>query len=116
MLPLKQAWALLLKLREYLADVCYFKILSDSLIETTMKQQMTSISDYIIVCLFQNYKNMWNKRTDAKGKCLARWFLQRPVTAKYSLTVRDNVFRCQKKTQKRSKYLSFRHTCNVEAV
>ena len=33
-----------------------------------MKQQMTSISDLIIVCLFQNYKNMWNKRTDAKGK------------------------------------------------
>ena len=33
-----------------------------------MKQQMTSIRDLIIVCLFQNYKNMWNKRTDAKGK------------------------------------------------
>ena len=37
----------------------YFKILPDSLIETTMEQQMTSISDYIIVCLFQNYKNIW---------------------------------------------------------
>ena len=46
----------------------YFKILPDSLNETKMKQQMTSISDYIIVCLFQNYKNMWNKKTDAKGK------------------------------------------------
>ena len=29
-----------------------------------------------------------------------RWFLQRPVTAKYSLTLHDNVFRCKKKTQK----------------
>ena len=48
----------------------YFKILPDSLYET-MKQQMTSISDYIIVCLFQNYKNMWIKRADAKGKCLS---------------------------------------------
>ena len=46
----------------------YFKILPDSLNETTMKQQMISISNYIIVCLFQNYKNMWIKRTDAKGK------------------------------------------------
>ena len=46
----------------------YFKILPDSLNETTMKQQMISISDYIIVCLFQNYKNFWIKRTDAKGK------------------------------------------------
>ena len=46
----------------------YFKILPDSLNETTMKQQMISISKYIIVCLFQNYKNMWIKRTDAKGK------------------------------------------------
>ena len=27
------------------------------------------------------------------------WFIQRPVTAKYSLTFHDNVFRCQKKTQ-----------------
>ena len=72
MLPLKQAWVLLLKLHGYLADVCnklvIFQILPDSLNETTMKQQMISISDYIIVCLFQNYKNMWIKRTDAKGK------------------------------------------------
>ena len=30
----------------------------------------------------------------------ARWFLQRPVTAKCSLTFHDNVFRCLKKTQK----------------
>ena len=30
----------------------------------------------------------------------ARWFLLRPVTAKCSLTSHDNVFRCQKKTQK----------------
>ena len=49
MLPLKQAWALLLKLHEYLADICHklvinFKILPDSLNGTTMKQQMTSIS------------------------------------------------------------------------
>ena len=45
---------------------------------------------------------MWNKGTDAKRKCLleARWFLQRPVTAKCSLTLHDYVFRCQKKTQK----------------
>ena len=50
----------------------YFKILPDSLNETTMKQQMTSISDYIIVCLFQNNKNMCNKRTDAKGKRLSK--------------------------------------------
>ena len=28
------------------------------------------------------------------------WFLQRPVTAKYSLTFHSNVFKCQKKTQK----------------
>ena len=39
MLPLKQAWVLLLKLHEYLADVCYklviFKILPDSLNEST---------------------------------------------------------------------------------
>ena len=28
------------------------------------------------------------------------WFLQRPVTAKYSLIFHDNVFSCQKKTQK----------------
>ena len=50
----------------------YFKILPDSLNETTMKQQMTSISDYIIVCLFQNYMNMWNEKTDAKGKRLSK--------------------------------------------
>ena len=48
----------------------YLKTLPDSLNETTMKQQMTSISVYISVCLFQNYNNMWNKRTDAKGKRL----------------------------------------------
>ena len=52
--------------------VIYFKILPDSLNEATMKQQMTSISDYIIVCLFQNYKNMRNKRTGAKGKRLSK--------------------------------------------
>ena len=50
----------------------YFKILPDSLNEATIKQQMTSISDYIIVCLFQNYKNMWNNRTVAKGKRLSK--------------------------------------------
>ena len=50
----------------------YFKILTDSLNETTMKQQMTSIRDYIVVCLFQNYRNIWIKRTDAKGKCLSK--------------------------------------------
>ena len=50
----------------------YLKILPDSLNETTMKQQMTSISDYISVCLFQNYNNMWNKWTDAKGKRLSK--------------------------------------------
>ena len=76
MLPLKQAWVLLLKLHEYLADVCYklvlFQNIAVSLNETKMKQQMTSISDFIIVCLFQNYKNMWIKRTDAKGKCLSK--------------------------------------------
>ena len=44
--------------------------LPDSL-NKTMKQQMTSISDYIIVCLFHNYKNTWIKRTDAKGKRLS---------------------------------------------
>ena len=52
----------------------YFEILPDSLNET----KMTSISDYIIVCLFQNYKNMWNKRTDAKGKHLSKVVSQRP--------------------------------------
>ena len=50
----------------------YLKTLPDSLNETTMKQQMTSISDYIIVCLFQNYNNMWNRRTDANGKRLSK--------------------------------------------
>ena len=64
MLPLKQAWTLMLTLHEYLADGCYklviFQILPvpESLNETTMKQQITSISDYIIVCLIQNYKNI----------------------------------------------------------
>ena len=77
LLALKQAWALFLNLQEYHTDVCYkvviyFKILPDSLNEATMKQQMTSISDYIIVCLFQNYKNMRNKRTGAKGKRLSK--------------------------------------------
>ena len=42
MLLMKQAWALLLKLHEYLADVCYklviFQKLPDSLNEATMKQ------------------------------------------------------------------------------
>ena len=79
LLALKQTWALLLNLHEYLADVCYkvviyFKILPDSLNEATMKQQMTSIIDYIIVCLFQNYKSMRNKRTCAKGKRLSKVF------------------------------------------
>ena len=83
LLALKLGWALLLNLHKYLADVCYkvvlyFKILPDSLNEATMKQQMTSISDYIIVCLFQNYKNMRNKRTGAKGKRLSKVFFQRP--------------------------------------
>ena len=88
----------------------YFKILPDSLNEATMKQQMTSISDSIIVCLFQNYNNMWNKRTVAKGKRL-RWFIQRHVTAKYSLTFQSYVFRWQKKTQKWvSIYHSVTHT------
>ena len=26
----------------------------------------------IMVCLFQSYKNMWNNRTDAKGKRLSK--------------------------------------------
>ena len=51
MLPLKQAWALLLKLHEYLTDVCYkLVIFQDSLNEATIKQQMTSISDCLLVC------------------------------------------------------------------
>ena len=76
----------------------YFKILPDSLNEATMKQQMTSISDYIFVCLFQNYKNTWNKKgLTLKGNTLARWFLQRPVTAKYSLPFHIYVFICQEK-------------------
>ena len=35
-----------------------------------------------------------------KGNALARWFLAKPVTAKYSMTFHDNVCRCQTKTQK----------------
>ena len=35
-----------------------------------------------------------------KGNALARWFLARPVTVKYSMTFHDNVCRCQTKTQK----------------
>ena len=94
----------------------YFKILSDSLNETTIKQQKTSISDYMIGCLFQSYKNMWNKRTDAKGKRLSKVVSSKTCYSHvYSLTFHDNVFRCQKKTQ-RSKHLSFRHTCLVEEV
>ena len=55
----------------------YFKILPDSLNEATMKQQMTSISDYIIVCLFQNNRNMKNKSTGAKGKHLSKAFFSK---------------------------------------
>ena len=76
MLQLKQAWTLLLKLHEYslvfATNWLHVKLLPDALKETTMKQRMTSINDYIIVCLFQNYKNMWNKRTDAKEKRLSK--------------------------------------------
>ena len=50
----------------------YLKTLPASLNKTTMKQQITSISDYISVCLFQNYNNMWNKETDDKGKRLSK--------------------------------------------
>ena len=39
--------------RMFATNWLYFKILPDSLNETTMKQEMTSISDDIIVCLFQ---------------------------------------------------------------
>ena len=58
MLPLKQAWALLLDLHEYLADDCY---------KLVIFQRLHSWS-----CLFQNYKNMWNKRTGANGKRLSK--------------------------------------------
>ena len=79
----------------------YFKKWPDSLNETTMKQQMTSISDNIIVCLFQNYKNMWIKRTDTKGKCLSKVVSSKAVTVKYPLTFHDNVFSCLKKKHKK---------------
>ena len=46
----------------------YFKILPDSLNETTMKQQMISISNYIIVCLFQITKTCGLKGLTLKGK------------------------------------------------
>ena len=73
--PLKHAWVLLLNCTNislmFATNWLYFKLLPDSLNETTKKQQITSISDYINVCLFQNFKNMWIKRTDAKGKCLS---------------------------------------------
>ena len=111
---------MLLKLHEYLTEICYKLVIFQNIVcplnEATMKQQMISISDYILVYWYQNYKIMWNKRTGSKGKHLSKAVLQRPVTAKYSLTFHDNVFRCQKKTHKSSKHLSFRHTCNVEEV
>ena len=73
---LKHAWVLLLNCTTislmFATNWLYFKILPDSLNETTKKQQMTSIRDYTFVCLFQNYKNMWIKRTNAKGKCLSK--------------------------------------------
>ena len=56
----------------FVTNWLYFKVLPYSLNEATIKQQMTLISDYIIVCLFQNYKNMWNKKTDATGKRLSK--------------------------------------------
>ena len=56
----------------FATNCLYFENLPDSLNEATMKQQMASISDNIIVCLFQNYKNMWIKRTDTKGKCISK--------------------------------------------
>ena len=72
MLALKQAWALLLNLHVYVADVCYklviyFKILPDSLNEATMKHQMTSISDYIIVCLLKITRTWGIKGLGLKG-------------------------------------------------
>ena len=50
-----------------------------------MKQKMTSISDFIIVYLYQNYKNMWNKRTGSTGKQARRFFkdLLQPSTLKH---------------------------------
>ena len=74
MLPLKQAWVLLHEYISLMFDTnwLYFKILPYSFNEATMKQQMALNSDYITVCLFQTYKNVWNKRTGAKGKRLSK--------------------------------------------
>ena len=74
--PLKHAWVLLLNCTKislmFATNWLYFKILPDSLKATTKKQQMTSIREYTFVCLFQNYKKMWIKRTNAKGKFLSK--------------------------------------------
>ena len=37
----------------------------------------THLLFYIIVCLFQNYKNIGNKRTGAKGKRLSKVFFSK---------------------------------------
>ena len=63
------------------------------------KQEMTSISDYIIVFIsklqeHEEYKD-WRLRERPKQGV----FCKDLVTAKYSLTFHSYVFRCQKKTQ-----------------
>ena len=45
----------------------YLEINLDSLNETTMKQQITSIRDYIIVCLFQITRTCGIKGLTLKG-------------------------------------------------
>ena len=69
--------------------------LPDSLNEATRKTT-NDFNQRLHNCSFQNYKNMRNKRTVAKGKRLSKvffFFFKDLVTAKYSLTFHSYVFR-----------------------